>query len=339
MTPRDPPSHGLRELERAHALVEILKEDRYPSRNQLSEKLEVSVRTVQRTLDFLRDRFQCPLVFSREHRGYALADTAWYLPRVMVSEGELFSLLIARQAMAQYRGTPVEKSLHRIFEKIANDLYERITVHPDHTATTHLSFAPLPVLDVREEVWNTLLAAIREQRVVKLRYKSHRSGETRARKTNPHHILNMRGDWYLFAWDHDRKRVCLFQLHRVLAVEKLHERFERDTDFNAANIVRSSFGNFASQEDLVTLRLHIRGEMARLLADREFHPLQNVKPRKDGFEITFPISASGNRPFYDVLQWILSMGRDAEVLAPKELKIRLEEEVQAMARNLKSKKS
>lgn len=333
----DRTAHGLRELERAHALVEILKAGGHPGRLELADQLEVSVRTVQRTLDFLRDRFQCPLVFSREHRGYALADAAWYLPRVMVSEGELFSLLIARQAMAQYRGTPVEKSLLRIFEKIAEDLHERISVHPDHTDATRLSFAPLPVLDVREEVWNTLLAAIREQRVVRICYKSHRSGQTRGRNVNPHHILNMRGDWYLFAWDHDRQRVCQFQLHRVLSVEKLHARFERDPGFNAANIVRSSFGNFASQEDLVTLRLRVRGDMARLLADREFHPQQRVKPRDDGFEISFPVSASGNRPFYDVLQWILSMGRDAEVLAPKELKTRLKEEVHAMAMNFREK--
>ncbi|MCC5851137.1 MAG: WYL domain-containing protein [Verrucomicrobia bacterium] len=334
MNANEPVSSGLRELERAHALVDYLKKERFPSRLDMARTLEVSTRTVQRTLDFLRDRFQCPLAYSHEHRGYHLTDSAWFLPRVMVTEGELFSLLIARQAMAQYRGTPVENSLRKIFEKIADDLSERISVHPDHTDATHLSFAPLPVLDVREEVWNTLLAAIREQRVVHIQYHSHRSAKTRGRNVDPHHILNMRGDWYLFARDHDRKRICQFQLHRVQDAQKLERRFERDPSFNAAEIIRSSFGNFASQEDLVTLRLQIGGDMARLLADRQFHPQQRVKPRADGFEISFPISAAGDRPFYDILQWILSMGRDADILAPPALKTRYQEEVKAMVRKL-----
>ena len=103
MNASEPTPPGLRELERAHALIDYLKREPYPGRRDMARVLETSLRTVQRTLDFLRDRFQCPLAYSHEHRGYHLTDSAWFLPRIMVTEGELFSLLIARQAMAQYR--------------------------------------------------------------------------------------------------------------------------------------------------------------------------------------------------------------------------------------------
>jgi predicted DNA-binding transcriptional regulator YafY len=72
--------------------------------------------------------------------------------------------------------------------------------------------------------------------------------------------------------------------------------------------------------------------MADLLADRTFHPKQKVIPRSDGFEISFPVSAAGNRPYYHVIQWILGMGADVSILEPKDLKDRINQEIKAMTK-------
>jgi len=77
--------------------------------------------------------------------------------------------------------------------------------------------------------------------------------------------------------------------------------------------------------------------MADLLADRNFHPEQKVTSRPDGFEISFPVSATGNRPCYHVRQWILSMGADVSILEPKELKDIVKKEVKQMAKVLREK--
>ncbi|MDA3874111.1 MAG: WYL domain-containing protein [Kiritimatiellae bacterium] len=320
--------------ERLLHFVDLLRDGGCPGREELARDWEVNVRTVQRMVDFLRDRLEAPIIYDRKHRGYVLTEPTWFLPHISLSEGECFSLLIARQAMAQYRGTPVEKTLAKVFRKIAGELNDRIDMHPDYVNDGILSFAPLPVLDVNEQVWNCVLTAIRQQRTLRICYQSLRSGTTTTRKVDPHHILNMQGDWYLFAHDHRNEKICQFQLHRIREAEPTDAAFERDPDFNAATLMQSSFGGFGSDEDMVTVHLRIRGRMAELMKDRHFHPSQAVKNRKDGFEIRFPVSAAGDRPYLHVMQWILGMGREVEVLAPDDLRHRLAKEVAAMQENL-----
>ena len=76
--------------------------------------------------------------------------------------------------MAQYRGTPVENTLQRVFDKVAGTLKDHISIHPDYSNGGILSFAPSPVLPVNESVWNSVLSAAREQRTLQIQYRSLR---------------------------------------------------------------------------------------------------------------------------------------------------------------------
>lgn len=328
---KDLPPIGRQKRERLTWLVDQLREGHCPGRAGLAARMEVTPRTIQRDLDFLRDRLRAPIAYDRQRKGYILTEPTWFLPQVSLTEGELFSLLVARQAMAQYRGTPVEETLQRVFDKVAGNLKEHISVHPDYSDGGRLSFAPSPVLPVDKDVWNTLLDGARRQHTVRIHYRSMRSKRSGERNVDPHHILNMRGDWYLFARDHVHDKICQFQLHRINSATLTPHTFTRDEDFSPRRIVEQSFGSFASDEAHVTLRLHIRGHMADLLADRVFHPDQKVTPRQDGFEIAFPVSAAGDRPYYHVMPWILGMGADVDILAPADLKRHIRREVAAMA--------
>ena len=329
-----PAAANHQQRERLMWLVELLRDGTCPGREQLAERMEVNVRTIQRLITFLRDRLGAPVVYDRTLPGYRLTEPTWFLPRMSVTEGELFSLLVAKQAMAQYRGTPVEKSLERIFAKIAGDLGRNITVHPEYTRTNVLSFAPAPVLPVNESVWNRLLQAAESRQWARINYRSVRSRETRPRKVAPHHILNMQGDWYLFAHDEHHGKICQFQLHRIETVTLLGTAFRPDPDFSIEEVISNSFGSFGACESLTDLHIRITGESAALLRDRVFHPAQTTTSVPGGFEIRFPVSADGDRPFYHIIQWLLSMGRDVKILDPPELRQRMREEIEAMRRQL-----
>ena len=299
------------------------------TRGILAEKLEVNKRTIQRDLDDLRYRFEAPLEYSSD-RGFCYSEPNWEMPSIPLTESDLFSLLIARHAVGLYRGTPLADKLMQIFNKIAGSLSNTIHVHPDYPSGGILSFAPEPVLDVNEKVWSRLLGAIRNQRSLQITYQSRQSGEKTERRVDPYHILNMQGDWYLYAWDYLRNRVSQFQMHRICTAKVLKETFDVRQEFDIRKITSSSFGSFGSAEGLKNVRLRITGNMGELLADRQFHPLQKVRNIRDGFEISFPVSSAGKKPFYNVIQWILSMGRDVKILAPKQLKTLVHEEILAM---------
>lgn len=316
--------------ERVLKIEKAIRQGGFPSRAGLATLLEVTERTVQRDITFMKDRFGAPIAVSRRNGGYFYTEPAWFLPSVPLTEGELFSLLIARQAVAQYRGAPIVQTLENVFNKIAGTLADTIFVHPDYAIGGILSFAPSAVLPIDETVWNCLLKAARNRQSVRMEYSSRKSKETAARTVDPHRILNMQGDWYLYGHDHRNGKICQFQLHRIQSVKALNKTFTPDPEFDFDAIVNSSFGSFGSADDLKTVRLHITGDMAELLDGRSFHPQQKIKNRTNGFEISFPVSASGNRPFFHIIQWILSMGRDVDVLAPKQLKDLVCEEIRLM---------
>jgi predicted DNA-binding transcriptional regulator YafY len=299
------------------------------TRMLLAEKLEVTKRTIQRDLDDLRYRFEAPLEHNPE-RGYFYSLPNWEMPSIPITERDLFSLLIARRAVGLYRGTPLEERLTQIFNKIAGSLSKTIKEHPDYPSGGILSFAPEPVLEVNEKVWSRLLGAIRNSRSLEIVYQSRHSGEQSKRRIDPYHILNMQGDWYLYAWDHLRNRVSQFQLYRISTVKVLKEVFEINSGFDIKKITECSFGSFGSTEKLKNVRLRITGDMGELFAGRQFHPQQTTKNIRNGFEIAFPVSSAGRKPFYNLIQWILSMGRDVEIISPKQLKTLVYEEILAM---------
>jgi predicted DNA-binding transcriptional regulator YafY len=321
--------------ERLNKIHLFLRSHSKTTRQSLAEKLEISPRTVQRDINFLRDRYGAPIEFSPES-GYYYNEPEWEFPAFRLSERDLFALLIARRAVALYRGLPVAKNLSRIFDKIAGSLSNKIEIHADYLSEKHLSFAPEPLLEVNEKVWSGLLGAIRNQRSIQMRYASRNSGEISEKQVDPYHILNMQGDWYFYGWDHARNRISQFLLHRIKSIKILKSQFNVHADFDIKNITENSFGSFGSSEKMKTIRLRITGNMGELMADRQFHPQQSVKSVKGGFEIKFPVSAAGKRPFYNVMQWILSMGRDVEILAPLQLKQLVRDEIFAMKKNMEN---
>ena len=58
------------ELLRLHRIDNIIREGEYPSAKKLAEELEVSVRTINRDLDFLRDQYMAPLEYDPQKRGW-----------------------------------------------------------------------------------------------------------------------------------------------------------------------------------------------------------------------------------------------------------------------------
>ncbi|MFO7936970.1 MAG: WYL domain-containing protein [Kiritimatiellia bacterium] len=317
------------QFERLYRIENHIRSCSKTTRRMLAEKLEVSMRTVQRDLDFMRDRLEAPLEYNQD-KGFYYSEPGWRIPDFTLSERDLFSLLIARRAVALYRGTPVAERLTHIFNKLAGALSDKIDIHPDYPSAGILSFAPEPVLEVDEKVWSRLLGAIRNRRSVLMRYNSRGSADVTERRVDPYHILNMQGDWYLYGWDYLRERVSQFLLYRIASIKKLRHSFEVSDTFDIRKITESSFGSFGSAEQLKNVRLRITGDMGELLADRQFHPRQKVRKLSNGFEISFPVSSAGSKPFYNVIQWILSMGRDVEIISPQQLRTLVHREILAM---------
>ena len=71
---------GLR-IERMCALRKLIAEGKHPNCRTMAEKLEVSPKTVQRDLDFMRDRMGLPIAYDQAKFGFAFTAPVTEFPR------------------------------------------------------------------------------------------------------------------------------------------------------------------------------------------------------------------------------------------------------------------
>src|SRR5208337_5590084 len=117
-------------LERIQVIDLAVRRQRWPNARTLARELEVTRRTIQRDIAFMRRR-DAPLEFDSVRNGYYYTDPSYRFPYFETTEGELVALLISAQVMDQYRGTPFEQDLRKALAKISKSLPDSIEVPPD----------------------------------------------------------------------------------------------------------------------------------------------------------------------------------------------------------------
>lgn len=96
---------------------QLIQAGDYPNATVLAEKLEVSLKSIRRDLEFMRNRLGLPLAYDDHRWGYYYTEEVSSFPSLQITEGELFALLVAEKALQQYRGTPFEKPLRSAFQR------------------------------------------------------------------------------------------------------------------------------------------------------------------------------------------------------------------------------
>ena len=85
---------------------QLLQLKEYPNCQALSRDFEVSYKTVQRDIDFMRDQLRLPIDYDTVRHGFRYTREVKNLPSLSLQEGEVVALLVAQKAAEQYRGTP-----------------------------------------------------------------------------------------------------------------------------------------------------------------------------------------------------------------------------------------
>jgi predicted DNA-binding transcriptional regulator YafY/REP element-mobilizing transposase RayT len=303
---------------------ELLTSGKYPNCSSLAREFEVSSKTIQRDIDFMRDQLALPIEYDGPRHGYFYARAVAQFPMITVSEGELVALLVAQKAVEQYRGTSFEKPLHAAFEKLVASLGNEASVSL-HELSEAVSFRSAGVPKSQIEVFELLAEAVMAGRVVEFEYLSLRARTSERRRVEPYHLACISNQWYLIANDLARKSLRTFALTRIEKARDLGTAFERPADFSAAKMLADSFSAFEAGKP-ETVRIRFDDFAARLVAERQWHKSQKLRRvAGGGAELTMEV---GIAP--DLESWILGWGGHAEVLEPAALREKIAREVQAM---------
>src|SRR3954462_3909664 len=232
-------------LERMMRLHSALKARQFPNCQKIATELEVSAKTIQRDIDFMRYRLGLPIDYHPQEFGFYYTEPVTGFPNIEVSEGEITALLVAQKALAQYKGTPFEQPLHSAFRKLTDGLKDRVSFSW-HDLEDAISFRSAGASISDLELFETVSKAVLRQVELEFEYRKLTSSEYEPRKVRPYHLGCLENQWYLFAEDLDRAQLRTFALPRMLNVSLTTRSFRRPADFSITKILSGSFGVFSS---------------------------------------------------------------------------------------------
>lgn len=280
----------------------------------IARQFETTIRTAYRDLDLLRDDWRLPLEFDRHKGTYFLTEPTAPLAPLSLSRGELVALFFAEKVLRQYRGTPFEKDLVAAFGKLQELLGEPVSVDLG-TLDDFLSLDMGPVQAPDAAVFAAVLSSLRLRRTALVRYHSLGSNRTTDRRIRPYHVFNLRGDWYVAAWDERRREVRDFALHRIRRVTPTTESYEVPPTFDFRKYAGDAFSIEKGRTPVeVAIRFHPR--QARWIRERKWHPTARIQEQLDGgCVLRLRVAGLG-----EVKRWLMQFGSEAEVLAPATLR-------------------
>lgn len=300
-----------------------IRDGKYPNCATFAAEWEVSAKTVQRDIEFLKDRLHAPIEYDALRRGFFYTEPAFMMPAVQMNEGELAALLMGSRVLEQFQGTPMAEKLKTVFEKLSALLPDNITVRPEELFTRFSFIAP-PAMPVAPKVWNTVIQALENRQMIEIQYRNW-SGEKTAHVA-PVHLANLQGDWYLFVQYDGFDNFRQLALARIQNVKLLSRKAEVKGTFDPKKELANTFSRFAGENKAFQVTVQFDSEIAASVLERQWHPEQKIKNLKTGgVEISF--EAKGD---IEIKRWVMAYGRYAKVKSPKWLKDEISDEVRAM---------
>jgi proteasome accessory factor B len=305
--------HARPPLERMLRIHQQIQSGSYPNATNLALELEVSSKSIQRDLEFMRDRLQLPLEFDRHRSGYFYTEEVNAFPAAQITEGELFALVVAEKALQQYRGTSFEKPLLSAIKKMERSLPDTISLDlADIDRTISFRTRAEPILNLK--IFNALARATASRRQLQLIYRKPGQLETETRIVDPYHLANINGEWFLFAFDHLRNDIRTFVPGRIRSVSQTGKTFQRAPKFSLERRLRDSFGVQSGQGNFEVI-IRFAADVADYIREKKWHDSQQLSELPGG-KVELRMQLSG---LAEVERWVLSWGGNAKVIRPPEL--------------------
>jgi predicted DNA-binding transcriptional regulator YafY len=302
-----------------------VRSKKHPNATKLSKHFEVSVKTAQRDIEFMRDRLNCPLVYDKNRKGYYYEDETFSLPLIHLSSAELSALLISRKILQGISGEYISKDLSLVIDEITSILKK----HVAETAVIDdaFSFQLAAYSPVREDIFRRVLEGCLKRQSLSFTYLSPRHDRQNTRTVDPYHLFNYMGTWYLVSHCHLRKELRSFNLCRISDIQLLDDTFSVRRGFDVRSYFNSAFGLYKGDRT-TQVTLCFSPEKSRWIKGLIWHKDQKEKILKNGsLELTFPVAS-----FAEIMMEILKHGSGVEVIKPESLRQMIKAEANKITR-------
>ncbi|WP_270169281.1 helix-turn-helix transcriptional regulator [Paenibacillus sp. SYP-B4298] len=284
---------------------------------QISEKLEISIRTVYRYIDALCAS-GVPIVSDAGHNGgYSLLNH--FIRAPLLFDLEEKKALLHAAVFAKEAGYPLSEALGNATSKLkrySNQEQERIL-------SRHLSGFEVinrmgdpsiqPVLAELEQ-------AVEGEYSIEIDYRSGHEQQTRNRVIDPYGMVYWNNKWYTVAFCHLRQAIRSFRAERILQIKRTQLAFKRPEAFSAREVfMQNLWPDLAGKDGIISL---VIGGRSEALDDLCLHWFlgHHLKERTSNQAIFLLEEQSLHRyvPYF-----LLSYGKSIQVIEPQSLKEQL----------------
>ncbi len=313
-------------IRRFATIDNLIRAGKYPNARILSERMEVSERTILRDIEYMRDQLDAPIEYDYDRKGFYYSKSGFSLPSIRITEGELIALFLAEKVLKQYKGTPYEKELRSAYEKITTNLPEEISIDVQELDRM-FSFRTTQTSRFEMETFRKLSEAVLKRKQIKMVYHSFSSDEVSEREVNPYYVGNIKRNWYLFEHCYLRKEVRMFTPGRIKKLEFTGKKVKIPSSFSSKGYLQSSF-NVMKGKGKYKIKLKFDKSVANYICECVWHSSQKIQEHRDG-SCTLALQLNS---LYEIEHWILGWGPAVKVLSPAELVRRVSSKLRSAAR-------
>jgi predicted DNA-binding transcriptional regulator YafY len=329
------------QLIRQHKIMQLLEASRYGRtldelRDELVRDLGLSnlhERTVRRDVEALTAAGLDIRSESLERgKVYMLGRVERGLHKISVSSTELIALSIGRELLFPLLGTQYWQGIESFWSKLHDSVPEGVWDHyQKYRKSIHVFGTLGKTYEKHEGILRTLNRAIAEHRIVEIEYKP--TGKPAAtRQIEPYGLAVYQSSIYVVAVATEvtdpADRLRHWKLDRFLKATALDRWFKPDPGIDLNEHLSRSIGMFSSDTP-VAVQIRLGESAAAWVTEDPWHPDQVLRPI-DGDRGAVMLTVPASHP-RELLPKVLSLGGDAEVVAPASFRDAVADAVQKMA--------
>lgn len=235
------------------AILWMLKSGGKISAKQISEKLEINIRTVYRYIDKL-SASGVPIISDTGHNGgYTLVNN--FIEAPLFFDVEEQTALLQAAVFAKQAGYFFGEELNRATSKLkmySNQEQERLLKQ-------HLEGLEV-IGSVRksdmEEVLRKLEKNVINEVSIEIQYHTSQEAQSKCRIVDPYGIVYWNNKWYIIAFCHIRNEIRSFRVDRIINMKETENKFNRPRGFSASkNFMEKLVPAIEDEKDLMHLVL------------------------------------------------------------------------------------
>jgi predicted DNA-binding transcriptional regulator YafY len=284
---------------------------------QISEKLEINIRTVYRHIDALCAS-GVPIISDPGHNGgYSLLNN--FIRAPLLFDMEEKKALLQAAVFAKEAGYPSSEALGNATSKLkmySNQEQESILNH--HLAgfeviNRMVNPSIQPILAELEQ-------AVEKEFSVEIDYRTGREEQPKNRMIDPYGMVYWNNKWYTVAFCHLRNEIRSFRVDRILRIKCTQIIFKRPDAFSSGEFfMKNLLPNLVGKEGLITLIIEGRSEALNELCMHWF--LGHHLKERTSNQAIFLFEEESIHIY--VPYFLLSYGKSIQIIEPQSLKERL----------------